>query len=48
MEAQEGQLQMTITVTRKETGKVEEYVVTSIPEEKESNSSEPEEIKENE
>lgn len=32
LEAQEGLLEMTIQVKRKETGKVEEYKLTSIPE----------------
>lgn len=32
MEAQEAEMTMTIQVTRKETGKVEEYILTAIPE----------------
>ena len=40
MQAQEAQLQMTITITRKETGAVEEYILTGtaeMPTEKEAN-----------
>ena len=34
--ASPGVLQMTIQITRKETGKVEEYILTTIPEPKET------------
>ena len=32
LEAGEGKLEMTIQITRKDTGEVEEYILTSLPE----------------